>query len=243
MEANPEAFASVDMLYIPVTINGFTFPLLVDTGAQKTIISPELVEILEISHLIDKRFIGMAQGVGTGKMEGKIHSVDMDIGYMQCDASFVILDVGSVGGLLGLDWMRKHNVCVDLKRNGLVIPTGFNDDTVFVEFMPEWEVSQMKKNIGIGPLNAPDLPPSSGQLLGSNNPPFPAFFPTPAPAPAARAAPAAPAAPVSNNAVLTPDQESKINTLVEMGFSRSAVRQALISTNWNIELAGGMLFM
>lgn len=236
MEANPEAFASVDMLYVPVTINGYTFPLLVDTGAQRTIISPTLVETLKISHLIDRRFLGVAQGVGTGNMEGRIHSIDMDIGYMQCDASFVVLDVGSVGGLLGLDWMRKHNVCLDLKRNGLVIPTGFNDDNVFIEFMPEWEVTQMQKNIGLGPLNAPELP-KGGEMLGSNIPFVPASIPTPVQPPAAAVTAASSALP------LTPDQESKIQTLVDMGFPRSAAKQALTSTNWNIELAGGILFM
>lgn len=239
MEANPEAFATVDMLYVAVTINGKTFPLLVDTGAQRTIISPQLVETLKIGHLIDRRFLGMAQGVGTGKMEGRIHNIDMEIGYMQCDASFVVLDVGAVGGLLGLDWLRKHNVCVDLQKNGLVIPTGYNNETVFVGFMPEWEVSQLKKGVGLGPLDAPELSKEiqqsgqqQGQKLGTNKPPIPT-----------EAAPITPSPISQAPAPLTPEQESKIKTLVDMGFPRATVQQALASTNWNIELAGGLLFM
>lgn len=249
MEANPEAFASVEMLYVPVTINGFTFPLLVDTGAQKTILSPQLVEKFKIGHLIDRRFQGMAQGVGTGKMEGTIHNIDMEMQYMQCNASFVILDVGSTCGLLGLDWMRKHHVNVNLKLNGLEIPTGYNDETVLVKFMPDWEVKQMMKNLNVEMANnpagssyTPQQPPSAptisgpGQRLGGNIAATPSYTSAPTATPAASAPAPVPAA-------LTSEQEGKVRQLVDMGFPRSAVIQALKSTNWNIEIAGGLLFM
>lgn len=79
MEKYPEAMGRVLMLYIDVEVNGHTFHAFVDSGAQQTIMSSTFAEKLGVLHLVDKRFHGVAVGVGTGKILGRIHIVDLNI--------------------------------------------------------------------------------------------------------------------------------------------------------------------
>jgi len=68
MENNPEAFAQVPMLYVPVTINNHAIKAFVDSGAQMTIMSRDCAEKCGLLRLMDTRYSGVASGVGTGKV-------------------------------------------------------------------------------------------------------------------------------------------------------------------------------
>jgi len=124
MQESPEAFASVYMLYIDVEINGHAVKAFVDSGAQTTVMSRECAERTGLINICDPRFAGVAQGVGTAKILGRVHLAPMKIGENFYNCSYSIMDSAQkVELLIGLDMLKKHHCNIDLKRDVLEIGT------------------------------------------------------------------------------------------------------------------------
>ena len=80
MNEYPESMVGrVLMLYIPMKINGFPVSAFIDSGAQQTIMSLSLAQQCQIDQYIDTRMAGIAVGVGTGVILGRIHMVQIEI--------------------------------------------------------------------------------------------------------------------------------------------------------------------
>ena len=91
-------------------------------------------------NLADTRFAGMAMGVGTARILGRVHSAKMDIpGGHQLMCSFTVLEDNKVDLLFGLDNLKRHQCCIDLVANQL----HFNGGSFSVPFLGEGEI---KKN-------------------------------------------------------------------------------------------------
>merc|ERR1719312_364967 len=136
METSPESFGSVIMLYINCNVNGHPIKAFVDSGAQATIMSQKAAERCNIMRLVDPRWAGIAKGVGTQKIIGRVHMAQIQIEKDYLTSSFSILEEQPMDMLLGLDMLKKHQCTIDLKKNVLVIGTTGTE----TPFLPEAEL-------------------------------------------------------------------------------------------------------
>lgn len=223
LEHNPEAFARVVMLYVDMEVNGVPIKAFVDSGAQATIISKSCAERCGLLRLLDQRYKGVAHGVGQTEILGRIHVAPIKIGNVFYPSSFTVLDSPNMDFLFGLDMLRKHQCIIDLKDNVLRLGGG----EVSVPFLPEKDIPSHYLDEG----RYSKQPSSSG-------------------APAASGSKESLAVPTGSQSLggaredpsKGPEFEAKIAKLVELGFERNAVIQALKLFEGNEEQAASFLF-
>ena len=101
------------------------------------------------SHLISLHFF-IAVGVGTGKILGKIHIVELNIGGYDFPCSITVMDSEAGLGdknmdcLLGLDMLKRHRCCIDLGKNVLRFAIGHTGQTMETPFLHEHELGTDK---------------------------------------------------------------------------------------------------
>ena len=143
MEYLPESFGEVTMLYINCRVNGYDIKAFVDSGAQFTIINKACAERCNILRLSDSRWSGVALGVGTQKIIGRIHLVQLEINGDFLPTSFMILEHQPMDMLLGLDMLRRYQCTIDLKQNLLRIGTTGTE----TKFLNENEIPKMSRTL------------------------------------------------------------------------------------------------
>lgn len=142
MEYLPESFGEIAMLYINCRVNGFNLKAFVDSGAQSTIMSKACAEKCNILHLIDHRWSGIAKGVGTQRILGRVHLVQLEIKGDFLPCSFIILEDQHMDMMFGLDMLRRHQCSIDLKANVLRIGTTGTE----TRFLDEGEIPKFKES-------------------------------------------------------------------------------------------------
>ncbi|KAF8646404.1 hypothetical protein AX16_007269 [Volvariella volvacea WC 439] len=236
LEYSPESFGRVTMLYIPVEVNGHPVKAFVDSGAQQTIMSPECAELCGIMRLLDVRFAGVARGVGTAKILGRVHSAQLKLADLFLPCSFTIMEGRDVDLLLGLDMLKAHQACIDLEKNVLRIQGRE------VRFLSEHELPEKARDPhhaeaaeAAAAANTAPPPPNPGPS-SSKNPSFPGSGNTLGGSPSGRNP-----GPTQRPA---PQRfpEKDINTLMGFGATREVAISALEAANGNIDIAASLLF-
>lgn len=206
--------------------------------------SPAAAERCGILRLIDKRYGGIARGVGTATILGRVHSADIQIGQYNLASSFTVMEGKDVDLLLGLDMLKRHQMCIDLKKNCLRVQ---NDE---IPFLPENEIPKMMEDIL---ENEPKVEGPGGSTIGTTTGTVEAgtasSTSTGEQSKAGPSGSTAPAQASSSNAAaghgnfgprqpITPESIAKIT---ELGFSREEAIAALRQVDGNVELAIGLL--
>jgi len=119
----PESFFEIHMLYFNCSINGVLLKAFVDTGAQMSIMSKKTAIKCNVDYLIDHKFKGIAKGVGTQKIIGKIHLLDLEIDSKgtSLPCSFRILEDQDLDIIFGLDMLMSHGIMLDLKNKNMTL--------------------------------------------------------------------------------------------------------------------------
>lgn len=136
MDTHPELLGRVTMLYVNLFVNGHPVKAFVDSGAQATIISPSCADACGITHLIDTQWSGIARGVGTARILGRIHKAPFKLSEFGYDeiCCFTVMEGKGVDMLLGLDLLKRYQGTIDLANNKLVL------GGESVSFLPEAEI-------------------------------------------------------------------------------------------------------
>jgi len=226
IEFSPESFGNVSMLYVNLKVNGHPVKAFVDSGAQATIISPDCATRCGIMRLLDTRFAGVALGVGTAKILGRIHSTQIQLGsdlFLPC--SFTVLEGRNVDMLFGLDMLKRYQASIDLKKNALIIQDRE------IPFLPEHEI----------PKNEDSLP-----LLGDAEPKeTDAEFQSRV-AGKEQSSTGSAQRPNHQGAMTRINSEiwdaKKIEELINLGIPKNETTELLNAANGNIEIAASIYF-
>lgn len=253
-------FARVTMLYIPVQVNKHPVKAFVDSGAQTTIMSPSCAEACGIMRLIDKRYSGVAKGVGTAQILGRVHSADIKIGNATMSCSFTVMEGKDVDLLLGLDMLKRFQAVIDLrsKHNKLVFGDGNEVDFLGEADIPKYLEDALENEPTISGPNGTEIGAQSGTVrpagtsaaasssntngafrgqghtLGSSSN-------SKAPVTNDLAQSSTPAA-SGGAAAQTSHPKEAIDQLVSLGFSKDEAIAALDACGGNVDYAAGLLF-
>ncbi|KAL6836356.1 aspartyl protease domain-containing protein [Trichoderma sp. SZMC 28015] len=200
--------------------------------------SPSCAEACGIMRLVDKRFAGVARGVGTATIIGRVHSAQIKIGNLFLPCSFTVMEGKSVELLLGLDMLKRYQAHIDLASDKLII------QGQEISFLGEAEIPKEEEAI----VQEPTIPGPAGTAIGQRSgavmpaqeapsqTPSQATPGAPPPQTQAQAAPQQPAAP---SAGVTP---AHVDSLMAMGATREQAIQALQAAEDNVDMAASLIF-
>lgn len=200
--------------------------------------SPDCAEKCGILRLLDKRFAGLARGVGTAKILGRVHSAQIKIGSSFLPCMFTVMEGKDVDLLLGLDMLKRYQASIDLGRNALVIQ---GDE---VPFLGEADIPKHEEEALLG---EPTVDGPSGLKTGAisgavSHPGAPGSDAGNAAASSANPSPVTTTGSITGQQQQsTPDPASvppsDIERLTDMGFSREEAIQALTVAEGNFDTA------
>ena len=216
--------------------------------------SPACAEACGIMRLIDKRYAGIARGVGTAKVLGRVHFAQIKIGDLFLPCSFTVMEGKEVDLLLGLDMLKRHQACIDLNKNALVI------QGQEIAFLPEGEIPKDSPRSADEPKILGPQGMETGAISGAISkssapgqsssqskafPKTPSFSSTPLPQQQQHRQQPQDTSTSSGKAPATGDSQfpsADIARLEEMGLTREQAIHSLEAAGGNVLAAASMFF-
>ncbi|KAL0577465.1 DNA damage-inducible protein 1 [Marasmius crinis-equi] len=241
LEYSPESFG-IYLSSIDAEINGKPVKAFVDSGAQRTIMTPQYAEYCGIMRLLDSRFAGIAQGVGTAKILGRIHSTQLKVADLHLPCAITVMEGKTVDLLLGLDMLKSYQACIDLGKGVLRIQGRE------VPFLSEHELPESAKmEAGSGGPGAPNAGgPSSAPVPSSSAPRqsfgFPGHGNTLGSTPSSRPAVNPRASGGGSQSSNARHPEEHIKMIMDLGVTREVAISTLDAAGGNVDVAASLLF-
>lgn len=128
---------SYSLCYVRSYINGHAVKIMLDSGAQTSVMSTSMVSLLNLNDKIDTRYQGKAYGVGTSKIVGCIVGLGFQINHIHVHNNFKVMDMGREIILLGMDFLTHHDCMLNIRNKKLIM----DDNTI--SFLNESEIDQL----------------------------------------------------------------------------------------------------
>lgn len=214
--------------------------------------------------LLDTRFAGIARGVGTAKILGRVHSAQIRLSpslYLPC--SFTIMEGKGVECLFGLDMLKRFQANIDLKANALIINgehCRFLDEHELPASAKEFEEPEDAQGEAKAKADSAARSGAGGQSLGAGSSARGTTIPTSSfpgsgqslggatsstgqstqPASSSSSSASAAAAPPRQAGRTFPAES--IKALTDLGASEIQAKSLLEAAGGNVEVAAGLLF-
>lgn len=109
------------LLYVPCIINSRMVEMMVDSGSQTSVISSSMMRQLNLQNRLDTRYQGVAAGVGSASILGRIDNCPVLIGDgVEFKLYFLVIDVPHDMMILGIDQLRRFKCLISLEKNVLI---------------------------------------------------------------------------------------------------------------------------
>lgn len=135
-----------EMIYVHCDFGTGMTEMMVDTGAQMSVMSTPLVYEFGLQDHVDTRRRGIASGVGHAKILGVLHGVPVRLGTnsgVEFALDFHVLGVDQELLMLGIDQLRRFECIIDLKKQVLVFGGHGGTEVAFLPPSPKrlhWRV-------------------------------------------------------------------------------------------------------
>lgn len=193
---------------------------------------------------MDTRYAGVARGVGTARILGRVHHAEIKIGGALMPCAFTVMEGKDVELLFGLDMLKRYKAKIDLEKNALCF------ENIEVPFLHE---SEIPRSLEEAEMNEPTVAGPNGTEIGARSGAVrpagatasaeptvaagssaagPSSASAPAQPPSASAQAAAPKAPAPSSNRTFPEEH--INQLMTM-FPEASRQEAIYA----LEISGG----
>ena len=135
--STPQSYREAKMLYIKAKINGRDVAMLIDTGAERSIISSSAMRSLGLSRRLNTSTQGTARGVGEAAILGTTENVEIIIKGLDVLMDFYVLDANQMMIIFGLDMLKRLGCIIDLPQNRMLVG---GPDGIPAKFLSETEI-------------------------------------------------------------------------------------------------------
>jgi predicted aspartyl protease len=130
-------------LHLAVEINNCLIEGLVDTGASMSVMAVAIVKELGLMHLVSGSETYKTASSTVTQALGRIKEVQIKVGGVQCNMTFMVVDTDSYDVLLGLDLLIKIGAIMDVEQGLIQVRRGPGND---VEVLPLTMVNLVQRS-------------------------------------------------------------------------------------------------